>query len=225
MALYAGDTTNNNITHAITYAGGGISEANYNPSFRWVKATTTNYTIANELMRLNKTGLGIKQNTPLYTLDINATDAIRIPAGTTAQRPTGAYGVMRYNSDSLRLEYHTGTAWKGVAKTEELPIATSGFPRAAPVAVVLSTYTVGATDAWIICDYAGTVTLTLPSAASYPGREIMVKTIRAQSVVSASSNVVPIDSNTAGTAILAATAGKWATLVSTGSQWIIMQSN
>lgn len=221
----ASDTTNNNMTFAITQTVPNLSEANYNPSFRWVKAITNNYTIANELMRLNKTGLGIKQNTPLYTLDINATDGIRIPAGTTAHRPTGAAGVMRYNYDSLRIEYHTGTAWKGIAKTEELPVVTSGFPRAAPVAVILSTYTVGATDAWIICDYAGTVTLTLPSAASYPGREIMVKTIRAQSVVSASSNVAPIDSNTAGTAILAATAGKWATLVSTGLQWIIMQSN
>ena len=221
----ASDTTNNNMTFAITQTVGNLSETNYNPSFRWVKAVTNDYTVANELMRLNKTGLGIKQNTPLYTIDINATDGIRIPAGTTAHRPTGAAGVMRYNSDSLRLEYHNGTAWKGIAKTEELPAATSGFPRAAPVAVILSTYTVGATDSWIICDYAGTVTLTLPSAATYPGREIMVKTIRAQSVVSASSNVAPIDSNTAGTAILAATAGKWATLVSTGSQWIIMQSN
>lgn len=177
------------------------------------------------ILQMNGSYVGIKQSSPSYTLDINATDAIRFPSGTTAQRPTGAAAVVRYNSDSLRLEYHTGTAWKGIAKTEELPAATSGFPRAAPVAVILSTYTVGATDAWIICDYAGTVTLTLPSAASYPGREIIVKTIRAQSVVSASSNVAPIDSNTAGTAILAATAGKWATLVSTGSQWIIMQSN
>ena len=179
-----------------------------------------------ERMRITSGGLfGVLKNNPSYTLDINATDAIRIPSGTTVQRPTGAAGVMRYNSDSLRLEYHTGASWKGIAKTEELPASVSGFPRAAPVAVILSTYTVGTTDAWIICDYAGTVTLTLPSAASYPGREIMVKTIRAQSVVSSSSNVAPIDSNTAGTAILAATAGKWATLVSTGSQWIIMQSN
>jgi len=42
--------------------------------------------------------------------------------------------------------------------------------------------------------------------------------------VSASSNVKPIGTNTAGTAILPATAGTWCTLVSDGSHWIIMQS-
>ena len=169
--------------------------------------------------------LGIGTTTPAYTIDANTTVGIRFPLGTTAQRPTGAAGVVRYNSDSLRIEYHTGTAWKGLAKTEELPVSTSGFPRAAPVAVITSTHTVGTTTAWLIVDYAGTVTLTLPSASTYSGREIMLKTIRAQSVISASSNVVPIDSNVAGTAILPATAGKWATLVSDGTNWQIMQSN
>jgi hypothetical protein len=37
--------------------------------------------------------------------------------------------------------------------------------------------------------------------------------------------VKPISSNTAGTAILAATAGKWAILQSDGSNWVIMAAN
>jgi hypothetical protein len=53
----------------------------------------------------------------------------------------------------------------------------------------------------------------------------MIKTIAAFTVVSASSNVVPINTASAGTAILAATAGKWATLVSNGTNWVVMQSN
>ena len=53
----------------------------------------------------------------------------------------------------------------------------------------------------------------------------MIKTIQAQTVVSASSNVVPLVGGAAGTAILAATAGKWATLVSDGTNWVIMQGN
>lgn len=62
----------------------------------------------------------------------------------------------------------------------------------------------------------------LVPAASFIGRVVVIKTIAAYTVVSASSNVVPINSATAGNAILAATAGKWAEMVSDGSNWIIM---
>lgn len=70
-------------------------------------------------LRLNpQTGrLGIFRS-PLYSIDINATDAIRIPVGTTAQQPTGAAGIVRYNSTNTALEYHNGTAWKTVANTD-----------------------------------------------------------------------------------------------------------
>jgi hypothetical protein len=53
---------------------------------------------------------------------------------------------------------------------------------------------------------------------------VVIKTIAAQTVVSASSNVVPANSATAGTAILAASAGAWALLVSDGTNWVIMAS-
>lgn len=74
------------------------------------------------------------------------------------------------------------------------------------------------TDTYIF-NNAGTVTLTLPSAATYPGRELILRTIQAQAVDSASSNVVPRTSATAGTAILPATAGAWAILKSDGTNW------
>jgi hypothetical protein len=77
----------------------------------------------------------------------------------------------------------------------------------------------------IIVNGSASVTSTLPSAASYPGRKIRIKTRAAYTVISASSNVKPLDTDTAGTAILAATAGKWAELVSDGSNWVIMAGN
>ena len=50
---------------------------------------------------------------------------------------------------------------------------------------------VGATDSWIINNKSGsTLTLTLPAAASYSGRVLNIQTYQAQTVVSASSNVV-----------------------------------
>ena len=85
--------------------------------------------------------------------------------------------------------------------------------------------TVGANEKWIINNKSGSsLTVTLPSAASYSGREIGIKNLQAYTVISASSNVEPIGSGTPGTAILPATAGAWALLVSDGSNWIIMQS-
>lgn len=85
-------------------------------------------------------------------------------------------------------------------------------------------FTVGSSG-WYICNGAGSITVTLPAAASNAGRIITIKTIAAQTVVSASSNVVPLASATAGTAILAATAGKYAKLVSDGANWVTMEAN
>lgn len=81
------------------------------------------------------------------------------------------------------------------------------------------------TENYIICDKAGTLTLTLPAAASYTGREIWVKTIQAQLVQSNASNVVPNTTATAGTAILPATDGAWCMMVSDGTNWIRMASS
>lgn len=96
--------------------------------------------------------------------------------------------------------------------------------RQSPVTQTTS-FTLGLADNWTICNGSASVTVTLPAAASVPGREIMIKTIAAFTVVSASANVVPLAGGAAGTAILAAIAGRWATLVSNGTNWVIMQGN
>lgn len=91
----------------------------------------------------------------------------------------------------------------------------------APVTKTAS-FTLGANENEVICNGTATITVTLPSAASWVGRKVRIKTRAAYTVVSASSNVKPLDTDTAGTAILAATAGKWAELVSDGTNWVIM---
>ena len=86
-------------------------------------------------------------------------------------------------------------------------------------------FTIAATDSWLINNKSGsTCTVTLPAASSYSGRQLTFKNMQAQLLVSASSNVVPIDSTTAGTAILLNVVGNWATMVSDGTNWIIMQA-
>ncbi len=81
------------------------------------------------------------------------------------------------------------------------------------------------TDNIVVCNRAGTVTLTLPTPANYAGRRLRVLTVQNQTVVSASSNVVPIIGGSAATAILAGTAGKAADLDCDGANWRITMSN
>lgn len=88
-----------------------------------------------------------------------------------------------------------------------------------------ATDTITQADTSFIANRAGTITLTLETASAVPGRILIVRTIQAQAVVSAGSNVVPLVGGAAGTAILAATAGKWAMLQSDGANWQIMMGN
>jgi hypothetical protein len=49
--------------------------------------------------------IGIKTATPAYTLDMgSATDAVSLPVGNTSERPTGAVGVIRFNSETSAYE-------------------------------------------------------------------------------------------------------------------------
>lgn len=91
----------------------------------------------------------------------------------------------------------------------------------APVTVTTN-YTVAADATFIINNRAASNTLTLPTPADNTGRVLFVSTIQAQTVVSASSNVVPREGGSAGTAILPATDGAWAMLVCDGTNWIEM---
>ena len=113
---------------------------------------------------------------------------------------------------------YNGTYWTNVTPASVLA-STGGAP-----VTKTADFTVAATETWLINNKSGsTCTVTLPSAATYTGRTLTFKNMQAQTLVSASSNVVPIDSTTAGTAILLAVVGNWATMVSDGTNWIIMQ--
>lgn len=91
-------------------------------------------------------------------------------------------------------------------------------------AITTTTYTVGATDASLIFNTTGTCTITLPAAASFPGRWLFLKNVGAFALNSASSNVAPLTSVTAGTAIVPAVSGDWADLQSNGTNWQIMSA-
>ena len=48
------------------------------------------------------------------TVTINSNEAVTIPSGTTAQRPTAATGMLRYNSTLGHVEFYNGSAWSNI---------------------------------------------------------------------------------------------------------------
>lgn len=141
-----------------------------------------------------------------------------------------ANGLLQHDGTDFYVRAQNGRMFLGAAGANYITIGTAGFVsfaaanvgRGAPVTKTAD-FTVGATENWLINNKAAaTCTVTLPAAASFPGREIMIRNIQAFTVVSASSNVVPLVNAAAGTAILSANNGRWCTLVSDGTNWIQM---
>lgn len=150
---------------------------------------------------------------------------------------TNTLTVQRAGSDQIWLTYFGGTMVNsvvlgaGVLFFEFLALPASGLwalVNAGAFGIQTFTGTSGTASVFIpslIFNPSGTFTLTLPAAGTFIGAWFHAKTIAAQAVNSASSNVVPLAGGAAGTAILAATAGKWASLQSDGTNWIIMAAN
>jgi hypothetical protein len=119
------------------------------------------------------------------------------------------------------------TAGTGITITNAsgaVTIAATAGGGSAPITKTAN-FTVGVGESWYINNKTGSAcTVTLPTASSYTGRELTFVNYQAQTLISASSNVVPLGGGSAGTAILAASVGDWATLVSDGTNWIIMQA-
>jgi len=67
-----------------------------------------------------------------FTLDISsATDGVALPVGTTANRPTGSAGIIRYNSTLGKLEYYD-TAFKQIASETYVSTAINNLIDSAP---------------------------------------------------------------------------------------------
>jgi hypothetical protein len=108
-----------------------------------------------------------------------------------------------------------------------VPVANGGTGLTVRPTVVTKAadFTLADTEGWVINNKSGsTCTVTLPAASAWLGRVVTFKNLQAQTLVSASSNVAPIGSATPGTAILPGLVGAWATVVSDGTNWVIMAS-
>jgi hypothetical protein len=192
-----------------------------------VSSATGNVTIAN-------TGvLSFSGGTTGLTPATATTGAITL-AGTLVIANGGTNGSATPTAGAVA--YGTGTAYAFTAAGTAGQVLTSagaGVPTwvtpvvntvSAPVTKTAN-FTVTDGEAWIINNKSGsTCTVTLPTASAWVGRQLIFKNMQAQTLVSASSNVVPLDSTVAGTAILLDVVGNWATMVSDGTNWVIMQA-
>ena len=141
---------------------------------------------------------------------------------------TGSIDINTQTTGNLPIDTRTsGNLDVATRATGVLPVANGGTGLAArpSVATKVADFTLADTEGWVINNKSGsTCTVTLPAASAWSGRAVTFKNLQTETVVSASSNVAPIGSATPGTAILPATVGAWATLVSDGTNWVVMAS-
>ena len=162
--------------------------------------------------------------------DITTTGTISLQGAVIADLAdaTGSIDINTQTTGNLPIDTRTtGNLDVATRATGVLPVANGGTGLAVRPTVVTKTadFTLANTEGWVINDKpAATCTVTLPAASAWAGRAVTFKNLQAQLLVSASSNVAPIGSATPGTAILAASVGVWATLVSDGTNWVVMAS-
>ncbi|MCS3725513.1 hypothetical protein [Bradyrhizobium betae] len=117
-----------------------------------------------------------------------------------------------------------GTNWAFYSAGDNSSVLGGNIAWKAPTTLTGTSGSVGQNGS-VIFNASGTFTATLPTASANPGRVLYVKNIAAQTVNSASSNVVPLAGGAAATALLTNTAGKWAVLQSDGTNWVVMSAN
>lgn len=66
-----------------------------------------------------KGNVGINTDTPSVSLDIDTTDAVKLPSGTTAERPTPENGMIRYNEDDNEFEGYKNGSWDSIGGGSE----------------------------------------------------------------------------------------------------------
>jgi hypothetical protein len=166
---------------------------------------------------------------PSTTINLAKVSALRTASGGNTSLIFSTYTGSSV-TEKVRIDDagNVGIGMAGAAATSLLMVnGPAAFK--APSSITTNTYTVASTDSSLIFSGAtfspAQVVVTLPTASSCTGRVLYLKNISVNAIISASTNVVPITSSGAGTAILAATAGKWAMLQSDGANWITMTAN
>jgi hypothetical protein len=105
LYFVANNTTGGFAVTFKTSAGTGVSIPNGEAMVLYCNGTN----VINAITNFNELDIGVL--TAYGDSSFTSTGAVKIPVGTTAQRPTGADGKIRFNSDTDKFEGYDGTAW------------------------------------------------------------------------------------------------------------------
>ena len=126
----------------------------------FTSATTGNITTEN----VASTKLQFNPSNGLFSL--GGTSAITIPAGTAAQRPTAATGMLRFNNDTVTFEGYNGTAWGSIGGGSNI----TAYGLWENASVISANYTIGtsnnATSSGPITINSG-ITVTVPTGSRW----------------------------------------------------------
>jgi hypothetical protein len=185
-------------------------------------AASTYATIANDALKAPLAS-------PTFTGTVSGITASMVGLGSVTNTADTAKPVSTAQQTALDLKANLASpTFTGTATAPILSVTSYKKYAVAAVTtpITASTYTVPDTDTFVIFNSASAISVTLPTAASYTGRTLHFKTISTGAVTSATSNVVALATTTAAATIFSAnTAGKWTTLVSNGTNWVIMAQN
>jgi hypothetical protein len=165
--------------------------------------------------------------TPAITLTTSITGLLKgngtaisaATSGTDYAPATSGTSILYGNGSGGFSNVTVGTGLSFTAGT----LASTASAASAPVTQTAN-FSVAATDVWSINNKSGsTCTVTLPAPSTNTGRVLYFQNYQAQTLVSASSNVVPLAGGAAATSILLASTGDSATLVSDGTNWLMTQ--
>jgi hypothetical protein len=162
------------------------------------------------------------------TLPISVTNGTTTPAITIASASTSASGVVTTGTQSFAgNKTFTGTLDVSSTGTFGGRVNTPWLERTY-TSTTATTLTVSVNTTWLNIHQDAAVTLTLPNAATYPGKELIIKQTGAGLVSSASSNIIEFATSYLGSpqaVIINPTLYRFTTLVSDGTYWIKMQRN
>jgi hypothetical protein len=133
-------------------------------------------------------------------------------------QPPNDFGSLQQQIDALRQEVQTLPVFDTAAIFSYInALYPAPVTKTADFSVLLG-------EVWLINNKSGSsCTVTLPTPSLFTGRVLYFLNYQPQTLVSASSNVVPLSGGAATTAILEAVAGANATLVSNGTNWVMTQ--
>lgn len=164
-----------------------------------------------------------------FTSSVNSTASFIVAASGTPAMPVVIQDcqLIEWRWDTTVPLCGTGVYLKKIDNTF-ITVASSAsntLQNSPAIGIGAAAYTVLDGDVEIIAGFAGAMTVTLPAGAKYTGRYLRFLSLVAFTTSSASANVIPLGAGAAGTAILAAAAGRWCEMQYDGTNWRIMRAN